>query len=110
MSLSISNTAGIKQLHIGVMAPDGKYAAMKFNAANTNAPLVAVDEIPESKAPTDAEIEQQYQDESKRRRAELGRIAKEGGEISQDDYEWANGTGIYSNGETPMGDEIYGGE
>lgn len=39
---SIANTAGIRALHIGVMAPDGAYSSVDFTAESTNAPLVEV--------------------------------------------------------------------
>ena len=109
-TFSIPNTAGITRLRIGVTGCDGKYAEMTFVAETPSAPLVAVDETPALSAPTEEELEAQYQAELRRRQQDLGRVAEEGGEICQDDYEWATGTGIYANGETPIGDEMFGGE
>lgn len=108
MTGQLPNSAGVKKLTIGVTGKDGKRAALQFQAESTAAPLVAIDETPEPQPPSAEEIELQYQEELKRRRAELGRIAEAGGEICQDDYEWASG--IYANDETPLGDEMFGGE
>lgn len=41
---------------------------------------------------------------------DLNERARQDKDICQDDYEYATGTGRYANGETPLGDEMYGGD
>lgn len=142
---TLTNTAGVSRLTIGILGKNGKCAELKFVAPDFNvndnptAPLVAVlpivigaepdlsDTPDDLSAPTEEEMNIHYlrvndwepqdvagigqvwsdpigggdYDLSNALRIQFGRDlnqhAAEGGEICQDDYEYATGTGIYRN-------------
>jgi hypothetical protein len=98
----IANPAGVKRLHVGVMAPDGSYAALSFTAPSTGASLVA-------DAPTEQEMNEMYllQHDWERRVMEgVGMVYED--PIGGGSYELANALEI--QGARDMREELCGAE